>query len=227
MGRPRSAAEESWLQIDGISGTSAGAMNAAVLVMAIGRWRRGRARRARSFLAQRLARRFAQPVPAHAPRRADGTLDARHSPAFIAMDLLSRMFSPYDLNPAGSNPLQEILHETIDFDQLARAPIKLFITATNVRTGQARVFRNAESIARRPARVRLSADAVPGRRDRWRELLGRRLFRQPDDHAARPRMHVEDTLLVQINPVERHETPRIRARHHQSPQRSLVQRRRC
>jgi hypothetical protein len=47
------------------------------------------------------------------------TLD--HSPAFIAMDLASRLFSPYDLNPRGANPLRRILAETIDFDRLARA----------------------------------------------------------------------------------------------------------
>jgi NTE family protein len=67
-----------------------------------------------------------------------------HSPVFIAMDMMARVFSPYDLNPGGFNPLQQILTESIDFDRLARAPIKLFVTATNVRTGQGRVFRNRE-----------------------------------------------------------------------------------
>ena len=70
------------------------------------------------------------------------TLD--YSPVFIAMDLMSRLFSPYDLNPGGINPLRDILAESIDFERLARAPIKLFVTATNVRTGRGRVFRNAE-----------------------------------------------------------------------------------
>src|SRR6516165_5200923 len=97
--------EEPWLRIDGISGTSAGAMNAAVL---LGRW----------------------------------TLD--HSPVFVAMDLMARLFSPYDLSPGGANPLRNILAETVDFDRLAQASIKLFVTATNVRTGRGRVFRNSE-----------------------------------------------------------------------------------
>ena len=69
------------------------------------------------------------------------TLD--FSPAFIALDLASRLFSPYDLNPAGK-PAARDSGRSVDFDQLARAPIKLFITATNVRTGRGRVFRNAE-----------------------------------------------------------------------------------
>ena len=54
------------------------------------------------------------------------------------------MFSPYDLNPRGINPLSAILDDSIDFERLAEAPIKLFITATNVHTGRGRVFRNAE-----------------------------------------------------------------------------------
>jgi NTE family protein len=52
-------------------------------------------------------------------------------PALIAMDLASRLFSPYDLNPGSANPLRRILAESIDFDRLAQAPIKLFVTATS------------------------------------------------------------------------------------------------
>ena len=52
------------------------------------------------------------------------------------MDMMSRLFSPYDLNPMGKNPLRAVLDDTIDFARLARAPIKLFITTTNVRTGR-------------------------------------------------------------------------------------------
>ena len=61
---------------------------------------------------------------------------------YVAMDLMSRLVSPYDLNPMGNNPLRAILAETINFDRLAHAPIKLFITATNVRTGRGHVFKN-------------------------------------------------------------------------------------
>ena len=63
------------------------------------------------------------------------------------MDLMSRVLSPYDLNPLGFNPLRSILAESIDFDRLVRSPIKLFITATNVRTGRGHIFRNPEITA--------------------------------------------------------------------------------
>jgi NTE family protein len=68
------------------------------------------------------------------------TLDS--SPLYVAMDLMSRVLSPYDVNPMGKNPLRAILAELVNFERLAQAPIKLFITATNVRTGRGHVFRN-------------------------------------------------------------------------------------
>jgi len=61
------------------------------------------------------------------------TLDT--SPIFLALDLAARMFSPYDLNPRGANPMRDILTQCIDFARLAQSPIRLFVTATNVRTG--------------------------------------------------------------------------------------------
>jgi NTE family protein len=66
------------------------------------------------------------------------------SPAYVAADLMSRLWSPYDLNPKGNNPLRDILAGLVDFERLTQAPIKLFITATNVRTGRGKVFRNQD-----------------------------------------------------------------------------------
>src|SRR5262249_13692688 len=57
-----------------------------------------------------------------------------NSPTYLAIDLMSRLFSPYDLNLTGWNPLRKILTEGVEFERLPEAPIKLFITATNVAT---------------------------------------------------------------------------------------------
>src|SRR5215204_5513592 len=51
------------------------------------------------------------------------TLDS--SPIYVAMDLMSRLISPYDLNPMGTNPLREILTDLVDFDRLVQSSIKL------------------------------------------------------------------------------------------------------
>ena len=181
--------EEPWLKIEAISGTSAGAMNAAVLVSGhMQRRRRRRACGAGRLLEAGGGRGEVQSAAALADRSADEPLDARHvSPAYLAMDLMSRVVSPYNLNPLGLNPIESILAQSIDFAHLAEAPIKLFITATNVHTGRGRVFRNKEIAPGRAARLRLPSDDVPGDRDRRRALLGRRLRRQSDHHAARAR----------------------------------------
>ena len=47
-----------------------------------------------------------------------------YSPAFLMLDFMSRMLSPYQLNPANYNPLQHVLEQSVDFDRLrALAPV--------------------------------------------------------------------------------------------------------
>jgi NTE family protein len=129
--------EEPWLEIDGISGTSAGAMNAAVLADGYAKNGPAGAREALGKFWHRVseAARFSPfkrgPFDVILGR---WTLDS--SPMYVAMDLMSRLVSPYQLNPKGTNPLREILADIVDFERLAQSSIKLFITATNVRTGR-------------------------------------------------------------------------------------------
>jgi NTE family protein len=120
--------EEPWLRIDGISGTSAGAMNAAVLVDGYADNGADGARAALENFWRRVARTALLSPLRRTPLDVllgRWTLD--HSPVFVAMDLMARLFSPYDLSPGGANPLRDILAESVDFDRLAKASIKLFV----------------------------------------------------------------------------------------------------
>ena len=130
-----------------------------------------------------------------------------HSPVFVTMDMMARLFSPYDLNPGAFNPLRQILAECIDFEPLGRAPIKLFITATNVRTGQGRVFRNRDitpDVLLASACLPTLFQAVEIEGDNYWDggYCGNPtitpLVRECNSH---------DTILVHINPVERPGTP--------------------
>ena len=68
-----------------------------------------------------------------------GGLD--YSPGWVLMDTLSRIWSPYQMNPANYHPIREILNEQIDFDRLSRSDkVKLFVCASNVFTNRLRVF---------------------------------------------------------------------------------------
>src|SRR6201991_4165969 len=112
--------EEHWLRIAAISGTSAGAMNAAVLVDG---WMHGGAEGARAALDsywQRVSRAAAfSPLQRSPLDRLMGRWTLDMSPAYMAMDLMARVVSPYDLNPLGLNPLRAVLAESIDFERLA------------------------------------------------------------------------------------------------------------
>jgi NTE family protein len=201
--------EEPWLRIDGVSGTSAGAMNAALLIdgMCAGGVEGARAAMERFWRRVADAARFSplqrSPLDVLLGR---WTLDT--SPAFLAMDVASRFFSPYDFDPSGSNPLRDILRETIDFERLARAPIKLFVTATNVATGHARVFRNADLTAEA-----LLASACLPTMFQAVEIDGEAYW--DGGYAGNPTITPlvrecasKDTILIQINPVERRGAPR-------------------
>ena len=201
--------EEPWLRIDAISGTSAGAMNAALVADG---WTQGGSEGARAALEaywRRVSRAAAfSPMQRSPLDRLMGRWTLDTSPAYVAMDLMARVLSPYDLNPLGLNPLRDILTDSIDFGRLARAPIRLFVTATNVRTGRGRIFRNAEITAD----VLLASACLPTMFQAI-EIDGEPywdggysgnptltpLVRESDAH---------DTILVQINPRERPDRPR-------------------
>jgi NTE family protein len=201
--------EEPWLRIEAISGTSAGAMNAAVLADG---WLEGGASGAREALTTYWAR-VAQagtfsPLQRTPLDRALGRWTLDHSPVFVGFDMMARIFSPYNLNPAGINPLKKILDECIDFDRLAHSPIKLFITATNVRTGRGRIFRNGEitpDVLLASACLPTLFQAIEIDGDPYWDggYVGNPtitpLIRESD---------ARDTILVQINPRERPGTPR-------------------
>ncbi len=200
--------EEDWLTISAISGTSAGAMNAAVLASGFATGGREGARQALEAFWRKTseAARFSpfqrSPLDVLLGR---WTLD--NSPLFVAMDLMSRVVSPYSLNPGGANPLADILAEVIDFEALAAGPIKLFVTATNVRTGRGRVFRNAEITPQ----VLLASACLPTLFQAI-EIDGDGYW--DGGYSGNPTMtpliqesEALDTILVQINPVERPGTP--------------------
>ncbi len=201
--------EEPWLKIDGISGTSAGAMNAAVLAHGYAKGGQEGARAALGHYWARVADAARlSPLQRSPMDIALGRWTMDTSPVFLAFDIAARLFSPYDLNPMGANPLLEILTECVDFEGLRQAPIKLFVTATNVRTGRGRVFRNAEITPQ----VLLASACLPTLFQAV-EIDGEPYW--DGGYSGNPTMTPlvrectsQDTLIVAINPVERPGTPR-------------------
>lgn len=202
--------EDGRLTFDAVSGTSAGAMNGVALVDG---WVRGGPEGARQKLHdfwQAVARngRFS-PIQRTPWDMLLGNWSVENSPGYYWYDVMSRAFSPYLANPLDLNPLRDVVEAEIDFDKVRSCrAMKLFVSATNVETGQIRVFNPDEitldavmASACLPQLFRaVEIDGVPY----WDGGYGGNPAIFPFFYANQ----TEDVLLVQINPVIREGTPR-------------------
>lgn len=134
------------LVIEGVCGTSAGAMNATMLAWGMHTGGRQGAIAMLEKFWTKAAKKQTQSLlqPSWLDRMfGGGRLD--YSPAYYWLDWMTMAFSPYQLNPLDINPLKDLLEELVDFDELQKTEvIKLFVCATNVRTARAKVFHTKE-----------------------------------------------------------------------------------
>ncbi len=137
--------EEPQLSFEGVSATSAGAMNAAVLAHGLTVGGRDAAKESLEGFWQQISE-SADFSPLRPTMLQEMTSDySAPSPAFMFFDIMTRLVSPYQFNPLNINPLRQVLETSVDFERLREAcQLKLFISATNVRTGKVRIFRNHE-----------------------------------------------------------------------------------
>ena len=202
--------EDERIAFEGVSATSAGAMNAVVLAYGLGEGGREGARMALAGFWRRVSHAAAMgPLQPSFVDRALHNHALDYSPAFIMLDLMSRLMSPYQLNPGNYNPLQHVLEQSVDFERLRqRSPVKLFLSATNVRTGKVKVFGNDE----------ITSDAVMASAClpfmfQAVEIDGEAYW--DGGYMGNPAIFPliygcdsPDVLVVHINPLERPEIPR-------------------
>jgi NTE family protein len=138
--------EDERIAIEGISGTSAGAMNAAALVQGYMAGGSDGARRSLDEFWQRMSQYAPLGLVHRTPLdRLTGNWNLDYAPGFLYLDGLVRLFSPYQLNPGNFHPIREVLEGFLDVEKVrACTAVKLFVSATNVRTGKIRVFENHE-----------------------------------------------------------------------------------
>ena len=138
--------EDDRLWIEAISGTSAGAMNAVVAAQGMYDGQAEGARRALHdfwFAVSEAGR--ASPIQRGPLDVLFGNWSLDASPSFLFFDMLQRVASPYDINPLNLNPLRDLVDAHVDFDKVARCnDLGIFLAATNVETGLARVFSRDE-----------------------------------------------------------------------------------
>lgn len=142
--------EDDRVEVDAVSGTSAGAINGAIFVQGLAAGGRQGAIAALERLWNDVAHRLAfSPLRNTPVEKALWGYDLTYSFAYQAFDTLTRVFSPYQFNPfpVEYNPLRQVLADNLDVERLRQDPkaLRLFISATNVRTGKPRVFTRAET----------------------------------------------------------------------------------
>jgi NTE family protein len=146
--------EDDRVSIEAVTGASAGAMNAAVFAHGFTVGGRSGAREALDTFWESVASNTS--IPWHTSVYEGSTTES--NPAVESLLFLTRFFSPHQLNPFNANPLRDILSAQIDFENLrANCKIKMFIAATNVSTGMARLFTTKEI----SADVLLASSAIP------------------------------------------------------------------
>lgn len=202
------------LHIDGISGSSAGAMNAVVLADGLSRGGgpAGAKRALHAFWkAVSTASKFS-PLQRTPLDRLMGRWSLDSSPGYLMLQLAGSLISPYEFNPLNINPLRDLLVRLVDFDRVrACSELNIFISATNVRTGKARVFRRHELDV-----YKVMASACLPQLFHAVEIDGEAywdggymgnpvLFPLIDETAT------NDLLIIQTNPVVRSELPRSAA----------------
>ncbi len=201
--------EDERVAFEGLSATSAGAMNAVTLAYGMSQGGREGAKKALTQFWRRVAHAgMVSPLQSSWFEKVTHNHSRENSPAFVMFDLISRLYSPYQFNPLNYNPLRQVLEQTIDFEKLQKdSVLKLFLSATNVRTGKVRVFGNEDITAD----VVMASACLP--------FLFQAVTIKGEDYwdggymgnpAIFPLIYKcesADIVIVHINPIERMETP--------------------
>jgi NTE family protein len=200
--------EDGRLTVGGISGTSAGAVNAVMLADGL---RRGGPAEARKRLADFWrAASLGGDLPAM-QRAVIGKLfsllPSASSPTLDWLTAWSRYLSPYDVNPLNINPLKDLIERFVDFEGLRADPRQIFIAATNVQTGRLHIFPH-EKISAEAVMASACLPAV----FRAVEIDGVAYW--DGGYLGNPVLYpffrstkTEDVLIVQINPLVRRKLP--------------------
>ena len=202
--------EDDKIAIEGISGTSAGAINGTVMAYGLALGGREAAREVLDRLWRKIASIAAlsplQPSPLD---RMLGLGRMDFSPGYWMLDTLSRVLSPYQFNAFDLNPLRDALRDIVDFEVLkACDKMKLFVCATAVKRSRIKIFELQEmSVEAVLASACLpflhQAVEIDGEAYWDGGYMGNpAIFPLIYDTEAR------DILLVQINPINHGEVPR-------------------
>src|SRR3990172_440839 len=201
--------EDGRVEIEGISGTSSGAMNAVMVAQGLMHGERDGAREMLTKFWERVAHKSPFGLPGSDMLGLLGSGGAEPPAWMQAYIGLSRSLSPYVVNPFDVNPLRDILCEIVDFERLReKCKMPLFVAATRVSSGRIRVFRNKEL----SAEVLLASACVPSVHHAV-QIDGESYW--DGGFSGNPALFPlifecrgEDIVIVMLHPLEREKTPK-------------------
>jgi NTE family protein len=202
--------EDDRLVIDGVSGTSAGAMNGAVMVSGhIAGGNAGARKALDRFWEAVSALGVLSPVHRSWLDHATGNWDLDESPASVWLDTFSRLVSPYQTNPLNVSPLGDLLAQLVDFEAIRKGDgVRLFVSATNVKSGKIRVFERKELtldmlLASAALPTVFQAVEVDGEAYWDGGFMG-----NPAIFPLIYNCNARDIVIVQVNPITREDVPK-------------------
>ncbi len=138
--------EESRLEFEGVTGTSAGAVNAVVFADGLAAGGREGAREALRVYWQKVSALSARgPWAPSIIDKANPDYGLEHSLGFIFLEPMTHFASPYQMNPLNINPFKDLLAKAINFERVRQqTAVKLFLCATNVQTAKVKIFYGKE-----------------------------------------------------------------------------------
>src|ERR1700691_5945633 len=134
--------EDERIGFDGVTATSAGGVNAVVLADGLAlNGREGARDRLRKFWKKMSEVSSSSFIAPSFLDQLNPHFGLDQTPNYVFIDVLSRILSPYQLNPMDMNPLKDLLNAEVNFERVRQQKVvKVFLSATNVRTGKVKVF---------------------------------------------------------------------------------------
>jgi NTE family protein len=201
--------EDGRVNFDALSATSAGALNAIVLAQGLSTGGKEGAREAlyQFWRTASNSGNLFNPLNTSAVEKWYG-LPQGYSPTYLMFDLMRRILSPYQFNPTNFNPIRNIIIDMIDFEKIRSCQsLKVYISATNVRSGKIKVFDNKE----------LSVDAIMASACLpflYQTVEIDNEYYWDGGYLGNPALfpliynsECKDILIIHINPIYRHKIP--------------------
>jgi NTE family protein len=202
--------EDGRLTFDGITATSAGGVNAVLLADGLANGGREGARELLNVFWKKMSDTTSTSVIAPSfMDQVNPNFGLDHSPGYVFIDILSRFMSPYQLNPMDVNPMRDLLNEVVDFERVRQQKVvKLFLSATNVRTGKVKVFVNEEIAAEHVLASACLPFMMRAPNIDGEEYWDGGFMGNPAIFPVIYGCEARDILMVHLTPTERPELPR-------------------